>query len=267
MGHVDLNVNPRSCSYACQDAQDPQHQFPGESSAPSPDADSQAPGDGGERNNYTTWPADIPQAQRDIILDKFVTLHRGSFMRSILELRCLLHRQNSHNIDPDTQGVIFTLGYRIKTDGNPATRLFVKRVEIAHCEKLPSMVNPKLMAQINVDEVIGSLKIMFRGGGSRNFATLPLGRIIPDDMTMFGPTCSDWLNELRVVTTAGIVAEPEERQEGTNTAGVLQKNGKKWRWRKISGEDLAEIRGRRWRHMGPEPEVGLSLLHKSDHRK
>ena len=225
-----------------------------------------------------SWPAEISCGERVAMLAKYLEFHRPTFRRAIWSLRFSLLRKHLRDLDPDTQVVVFTLGHRPPSvcDGNPATRLYIKRTEVSRWDQFANVEDGQRMRRAIVDradsldpyameldtgDITGFLKIAFLAVGASSVAILPLRRITPEEVAAQDPRCENWFEDLTFLTAAGIRFSDAQGHDDY-VGRVMRRKGRKWRWAEMETEDAMRIRTQvdAYKRMGPEPEVDLCLL-------
>ena len=209
-----------------------------------------------ESANDASWPEDMPEAQRTVVVDDFLEVHWVSFGLAIHALRRRL--RNFRDLNPDKHMVLFMLGHRAKTDGNPATRLFIQKVQVGTL--VVSVKDLELQAELDVqvaeEEEDSPLHVHFLAGGVEVHRILYLGRDAGRDVDPNDSLWANWITHLRVATTAGVVYH----QEGGMQPGKMEKKGRVWQWTTMNYSDFGKIVRRYWRYMGPEPEIDMGPL-------
>ena len=204
--------------------------------------------------NDPNWPVGVSKAQRYVALNDFITLHRLSFMMFVDEFRRLL--RHPCDLDPCSRVFVFTLGHRPNSDGNPATRLFLKKFEIL------KKTYPAIRSDDEPEESLGDLDLVYITGGVEVYTSMPIHR----DLEVFKGEnhMPDWMTHLRMVTTKGIVfaRDPADEWGVGERPGIMQKQGKVWKWAKTSPRYVAELAKRPWRYLGPEPEIDVGDMAK-----
>ena len=100
------------------------------------------------------------------------------------------------------------------------------------------------------------LKAIFSAGGVLGLSRLPLCHVeVEDDCG-----CWDWLSQLRVTTTMGVVRANDPEDGGEERMGVMKAQHKSWTWTRMPNEQWDPMRDKPWRYMGSEPEIDLRVL-------
>ena len=205
----------------------------------------------------TSWPDEISKDERAVMLDDWLTLHRASIIVAIAALRHSLRGTQPSDIDPTKHALSFILGYRANNDGNPATRLVIKKIDILRIVSLKP--EDQLFSGPANDEFgdrIGVLHICFTAGGAECHVRMPLYGEPPRGLDEHMKNRPGWINHLRVATTMGIVFANDRGEE----PGAMVRQGKYWTWARLLPQDWASIEQSYWRHMGPEPEINMDML-------
>ena len=207
-----------------------------------------------------SWPQSLSIPQRAEIQNRFLEIHSKTIDIGISLLRCSLHhRRPPQDLDGRKHAFTFTFAYRAGTDGNPATQLFIKKVEIV--ERDPEKNEDEQEDDMAHIEERRKLRVIYRGGG----VEARTGFILhPDSDGDTKPVAGDWVTHLRYMTTIGLSAVNEG---GILQPGMMRKTGKEWKWTKVTNETLASYARYRWRHLGPEPIVDMGPLTDSRRRK
>ena len=195
-------------------------------------------------------------------MNNFVELHRLNINLAIELLRCALQRRGA-DLDPLRHSLAFTLGYRANSDGNPATLLFIRKIELVegnpgaeetqvaregadgHRDSAPPAGEPRL-------------EVVFRGGGASVSAWTTLMPIDPVDKLVLALYSMDWIGHLRFVTTIGAIFEKPSGSDPS--VWVMHKKGGKWRRRRATEEECSRVFTLSAMDTGSEPVVEMGSL-------
>ena len=229
----------------------------------------------------TTWPCCYSKIERAIVVDDFLRLHRANIERAIDLLRRAMRQRNLKDLDPERDALALTFGFRAHTccaSGNPATQLFLQAVdhlEIGVAAGGHALVQGRAYEAYEATdghhheacacvragaEREPMLTVFCHAGGIDNCLSVPLRPISMDKASEADLISKDWITHLRVVTTAGMFYATDVDTGEKDVRSILQKEGKEWKWARMPKDQWERVRDKRWRYMGPEPDVCLDKL-------
>lgn len=209
-------------------------------------------------------PPGLSRPELDVVLNDFIELHRQSFLLAIAYLQRSLYPRD---INPDTDALHFTLECRPDSDGNPATRLFIDKIEVVRkthgaAERDKQKESTCHDSHRNGTKAIGTLTLSFRLGEATSHLDLLLEHITVMEAAELDQCHPDWVLNLRFVTTVGLIFDKCDSGAVSAVGGMmnLDEKGRTWRWEEVSQRYWSGLWQARWRHMGPTPEVSMGHI-------
>ena len=184
---------------------------------------------------------------------------------AIAMLRVSLRRRHQRDLDPDCHALEFTLGHREGSDGNPAKRLYIKKITALWIkEQMRDLAStPNFYKEKPQGSFIGYLTMFFSAGEALTVHERPLHRMDPGVEATIGQSWADWITHLRIASTTGAVVADDPEAGGEKKSGIMRAEGKYWTWTRMPDEMAATITSRPLMFLGPQPEVDLRALYRS----
>ena len=184
-----------------------------------------------------------------MILDDFLTLHHTNIALAIGVLRHSMKNRPPWDINPYEHAFAITLQYNPDSDGNPATRLALKKVEVLD-----------VRTQRGKDAVAdglgsGQLTILYYTGGIQARESLLWRNHSSEEDQAYEVFWADWLTHLRVCMTCGVFQTIEDMDEFW-----MVKRGRIWEMERTPMRQWRAIQKNRRRYLGPQPEIDTTVL-------
>ena len=197
----------------------------------------------------TSWPPEMSVTERAVILDDFVTLHQTTIAYSIGALRHSLKKRLPRDISPYEHAFAISLQYNPDSDGNPATRLALKKIEVLD-------VKTQRGKNAAADSLgSGQLTILYYTGGIQTRESLMWRNHSAEEDLAYDAFWADWLTHMRVGMTTGIIQVVDD-----NDQWWMVKKGRVWELEKTPMRQWRAIQKSRRKYLGPEPEIDTTVL-------